>query len=538
MSEAEKAMDILSEVTQKIISETKKREQQNKDIQNNTPEMKWDFEHASIVKMKNRDEFLITKDNEVVSDYNPEIEGENEEEKEDSRKSFIKSLDKGEILELNGIEIKENEIDDDIEQKIKDHYKPIEEVEQEKHREETETIIDKLQDKTQIIDYAKQYEHYTDADYKEDVELEVEEHLSETANDLSEDATYYNSDIDSVHTNNELMDNKLKEEEIKIRNTADKRVQEKKDLVKNLPDLTKEQQSLVQELQNKMRSLNKEDEVYQDAKQILDQTNNEHTHDQSKKNEINLEKEIENHSKELNDFINDEVINEKENTTNLTKEEVEGMLNDHFKRVEELLDQHNENDIDADTFKSKLNDLTKHIKTAAKQKFKSIKHSTTKPVKDLKTYAKNRINKFMNQFNEKLKNASHNIDKKFNDEHEVTSKSEHSKQKIEQTLKENPSLFKEVALMSQLHEIDKHLDKSNQKLDQLNQLEFNDPAEQQKLEETKGKLNSHVNTMHNEKEKLEQHVNKEQTLESFNEQVKDNKQEKSKAKENTAEMTR
>src|SRR5699024_9980031 len=249
-------------------------------------------------------------------------------------------------------------------------------------------------------------------------------------------------------------------------------------------------------------------------------------------------KEIENHSKELNDFINDEVINEKENTTNLTKEEVEGMLNDHFKRVEELLDQHNENDIDADTFKSKLNDLTKHIKTAAKQKFKSIKHSTTKPVKDLKTYAKNRINKFMNQFNEKLKNASHNIDKKFNDEHEVTSKSEHSKQKIEQTLKENQSLFKEVALMSQLHEIDKHLDKSNQKLDQLNQLEFNDPAEQQKLEETKGKLNSHVNTMHNEKEKLEQHVNKEQTLESFNEQVKDNKQEKSKAKENTAEMTR
>src|SRR5699024_7697903 len=105
---------------------------------------------------------------------------------------------------------------------------------QEKHREETETIIDKLQDKTQLIDYARQYEHYTDADYKEDVELEVEEHLSETANDLSEDATYYNSDIDSVHTNNELMDNKLKEEEIKIRNTADKRVQEKKDLIKNI----------------------------------------------------------------------------------------------------------------------------------------------------------------------------------------------------------------------------------------------------------------------------------------------------------------
>src|SRR5699024_5300487 len=182
MSEAEKAMDIVSEVTQKIISETKKREQQNKDIQNNTPEMKWDFEHASIVKMKDRDEFLITKDNEVVSDFNPNgIAGD----EENSRKQFIKSLNKGETLELNGIKIKENEIDDDIEQKIKDHYKPIEEVEQEE--------------------------------------------------------IYSN---DNIEINNALNE----------------------------------------------------------------------------------------HQQELDNFIDNEVINEKENTTNLTKEEVEGMLSDHFKR--------------------------------------------------------------------------------------------------------------------------------------------------------------------------------------------------------------
>src|SRR5699024_2959355 len=73
---------------------------------------------------------------------------------------------------------------------------------------------------------------------------------------------------------------------------------------------------------------------------------------------IEINNALNEHQQELDNFIDNEVINEKENTTNLTKEEVEGMLSDHFKRVEELLDQHNENDIDADTFKGKLNDLT------------------------------------------------------------------------------------------------------------------------------------------------------------------------------------
>lgn len=247
---------------------------------------------------------------------------------------------------------------------------------------------------------------------------------------------------------------------------------------------------------------------------------------------------LEENKNEMNQFIEKEVTNENEGTTNLTKEQVEGMLNDHFKQVESLIDEHNQKNLDTDTFKDKLRSLTDHIKSSAKQKFHTVKHKTAQPVKDLKSYASGRINNFMNKFNEKLKNVSHNIDNKFNQEQSS------GKQKIESTLKQNPDLLKEVTLATQLHELDKHIEKSHAKLTEINELSPENSSDQEKIEEAQKGLSNHITSMENEKEKLEQNVNKEQTLEKVNEQANEQETDQEEEKEvevqetKTEELTR
>lgn len=228
---------------------------------------------------------------------------------------------------------------------------------------------------------------------------------------------------------------------------------------------------------------------------------------------------LEEHNQELNNFIDNEVVNEQDNTTNLTKAEVEGMLNDHFKKIEDLVNSYNDKNIDADTFKDKLRGLTNHIKASAKEKFHTVKQKTAKPVKDLKNYAKNRVNQFMNKFNDRLKQVSSNIDSKFNKEQSP------AKEKIESTLKQNPQLLNEVALATQLHEVDRHLEQSNEKMNQINQINFDSPEEQEKIENAKAELSTHINSMQGEKERLEQNINKEDTLQKVNEQSEEQEQE-------------
>lgn len=267
---------------------------------------------------------------------------------------------------------------------------------------------------------------------------------------------------------------------------------------------------------------NEKEEIENDMDEILS------SGELDTKMDLNINPEIKNaleeNKDEMNQFIEKEVVNEKEGTTNLTKEQVEGMLNDHFKQVESLLDEYNEKNLDADTFKDKLKNLTNHIKKSAKEKFSSIKHKTTKPIRDLKSYSRNRINSFMNRFNDKLKDVSHNIDNKFDQQQSP------ERQKIENTLKSNPNLFKEVALATQLHEIDKHIEKSNAKLTEINELSSDNPSEKEKIEEAQKGLSDHINNMESEKEKLEQNVDKEQTINNVNEQSEEQEQEKGQEK--------
>lgn len=404
---------------------------------------------------------------------------------------------------------------------VQNQSKDIEQ-EQDRDREEVEHLIDKLQDKTQLIDYAKEYEHYTDADYEKDIEDEVEKYLNEEYELLSEDAMY--------HNNEELLESKLKEQENEIRNMVNKQVQERKNLVEKLPDLYKEQESLVKELQGKMQSLDKKDPVYQDAKQLLGQLEqtNELSNRENKSNEIDLEKEIDNHSKDLNNFIDNEVTNEKENITFLTKDELEGILNDHFKRVEATLHDYENKNIDADTFKNKLQSLTNHVKNNARSQFSKAKNVTVKPVKDLKNYAKNRINKFINSINDRLKKISASLDKKTNEQDKNYDKNTNVvqmdtkltyKEKIENTLRNDPDLLKQAIALTKINAMRTHIQDSEKSLEQLNNLVKNNPTEQNKVNELRDQMKTHINEMKNDLNNIEKQYSPQKFNEQINEKV-------------------
>lgn len=275
-----------------------------------------------------------------------------------------------------------------------------------------------------------------------------------------------------------------------------------------------------------LKENNPEDyKLFNELKEVVENRNiNEHTHDQNKKDEINLEKEIENHSKELNDFINDEVVDEKDKTTLLTKDELEGMLNDHFKRVEAALHDYENQNIDADTFKNKLQSLTNHVKNNARSQFSKVKNATVKPVKDLKRYAKNRINKFINSINDRLKRISASLDKKTDTQEKNYEKTNDVQQtnyetKIENALRNDPQLLKSAVAMTQMNEMRKHLEDSEKSLEKLNDMTSNDPTEQQKLNDLRNKMGSHINSMKQELNGMERSFDSQKTQQQINEKV-------------------
>lgn len=280
----------------------------------------------------------------------------------------------------------------------------------------------------------------------------------------------------------------------------------------------------------------------EEVEKTMNEQKNIKTPEQSseKTPEINLEKEMEEHSKEINDFVDTEVINENDSSTNLTKEELEGILNDHFKRIEDVLHDYEDKNIDADTFKSKLQSLTNHVKDNARSLFSKVKHKTTQPIKDLKNYSRNKIDSFMNKTNDKLKQISNSIDNKFQN-NEVTPVKEintemNYKQKIEQTLRNDPELFKKALAVTQINSIKKHLESSKDTLEQLNEVKKDDIMEQNKIDDMKRQLTSHIDGMEKELNTLEKSHDPKQTIDNINEQTKgqekehENKNEQSKDK--------
>lgn len=252
-----------------------------------------------------------------------------------------------------------------------------------------------------------------------------------------------------------------------------------------------------------------------------------------KETEIDLEKEVEEQTNDMNEFIDNEVLNENDTTTYLTKEELEGVLNDHFKRIEDVLHDYENQNIDADTFKDKLKDLTNHVKNNARTMFNKVKHKTTKPIRDLKTYSRNKIDGFMNKTNAKLKEISNKIDQK-QTEKEVSHNTEKEKSledKIEQTLRNDPELFKQTLAVTQINAMRNHLDESKINLEKLNEMNHDDPTQQYKINDMKLQLGNHIDGMEKELKNLEQSHNPEKTMENLNEQTQEQEEERKEEKE-------
>lgn len=267
----------------------------------------------------------------------------------------------------------------------------------------------------------------------------------------------------------------------------------------------------------------KQNEISNDKK-INNELNNESQEPEKQQEEnIDINNTIDGNKEELNNFIDNEVTNEEENVTYLTKSDVEGILNEYFSRIEDVLHDYNEQNIDADTFKDHLNGLVGHVKTNARAKFKAISHASTKPIRELKSYAKSRVNQFMDGINERLKKASASIDNKLKDEKISTKEKENTqegyKQKIENALKNDPQLLKEVATITRLNAISKHLSSTREKINELDKLEAKSPEDQAKISKMKDKLNSHAKEIQNEVNELTKSHSQEQTLDKINTKV-------------------
>src|SRR5690625_3764603 len=311
----------------------------------------------------------------------------------------------------------------------------------------------------------------------------------------------------------------------------------------------RDQERLSQEQTTEVEETNElnSDEIYKESGQ-KQSVNNDDLSREKVYDEIENQKEI------LNEFIDNEVTDEKEQTTNLSKEELEGMLNDHFKKVEAALDDFENKNIDADTFKDKLNSLSNHIKANARSKFKTVKTATVKPVKDLKTYAKNKINKFMGNINDRLKNMSAALDKKTgNTENEnnktqevnreetrYTTNQKGYEQKIENALNNNPDLLKSVLAYSQIKSMNNHIDLSKERLSQLENMDVQSAEEEQKLNDMKLKFQGHINEMESEVNDIQQSYNPEKTSEKLQEATKehDTENEQNNDKKETKEVTK
>jgi hypothetical protein len=307
----------------------------------------------------------------------------------------------------------------------------------------------------------------------------------------------------------------LSEITLKILRENERRKQKSIDTDKNLNNVS-------QEIKN--NNLDNENTASNDNTRVISKEKEENINTEEKElQEHQINDSLEEHSKELNDFIENEVTNEEENKTYLTKDELEGMLNEHFSRIHDVLHDYEGQNIDADTFKGHLNGLVGHVKNNTRKKFKSISHTSTKPIRELKSYARSRINQFMDGINERLKRMSSSIEKNLKEDKNVSKETindkQSYKQKIENTLRNDPQLLKEVATITRLNAISKHLDSTRDKIKELDNLEVKTPEDQAKISGMKDKLNNHAKEIQNEVNELSKSHSQEQTLDKINTKV-------------------
>lgn len=147
-------------------------------------------------------------------------------------------------------------------------------------------------------------------------------------------------------------------------------------------------------------------------------------------------KAFKDHEKDLHNTIDRHIVGNKEGKSYISKNEVERMLDQHFKKVESLVERYDSKTKSRLSFSDSFNELKESMKKAATKfketliervnktkknlndKFENIKEAMNDKkieakdkVNDVKVSAKNKVNASVNKINDQIKKVSNRLDK-------------------------------------------------------------------------------------------------------------------------------
>lgn len=135
-----------------------------------------------------------------------------------------------------------------------------------------------------------------------------------------------------------------------------------------------------------------------------------------------LDEAIEVHGEELVNVINQELEGNKNGQSLLTQQQVENMLNEHFQKVEKLLESNQDNKQSFPDFlgdmREQLKEMLENFKDALIQKVQESKNNLTNSVIDkvehVKDSARNEIRSAVTDFTEQTKEMAQQLEDRFN----------------------------------------------------------------------------------------------------------------------------
>ena len=146
------------------------------------------------------------------------------------------------------------------------------------------------------------------------------------------------------------------------------------------------------------------------------------------KNEYELTNAVKNHKNELSDVINKEIVGDDNGKSYINVNDLKGILDSHFEKVESLLERYQEQRLSGKTFSKSFNDLKNNLvnlindfkekiienineaKEKITNKIESTKDNVNENINDVKKEARNKINFAVTSINGRIKSISQTLD--------------------------------------------------------------------------------------------------------------------------------
>ncbi|TCP24458.1 hypothetical protein EV207_12518 [Scopulibacillus darangshiensis] len=270
----------------------------------------------------------------------------------------------------------------------------------------------------------------------------------------------------------------------------------------------------------------------------------------NEKNKNDQTQLLEDHKKDLSDVIDNEVVGDNSNQSYVSKDELEGMLDEHLLKVQALLEDYNkkENKGNISDIKVSLKELVNNFKQSIKDKFTQSKSATQDSIQKVKNHSKDKIKESLSNINETIKTFSKKVDDKLNlnanknpvvkndsVNHELLNTS--YAQKVKAALGNDKSLYMKAFTAYNIHALEKNILSFKEKLNELNVLEKENPSDQITIKELKNEITDNITNTEKRLEKLTQSVSVERTLDDINQNATKENDENDKSIENESKVT-